>query len=1234
MIFPIGLTTLHALRRQAETLPPSPFANAVGNATPAIIPTPPEGWWPGNPFHFELHPLRVLDAILKPVRETVRDTVDTAAATIKTATGFNCGGSPFPTPSVNGHGDAQSDNGEYDVTGETAGMDTKETTGGEDGEVDTWPACVPTEDAPETKCDGKDNDCDGNIDWIDANGDGKPELEEVVRQACDLNVGVCKKGFQLCLAPDGESDEYRWSDCLPEWWHGEHPFESCNGMDDDCNGQTDENFGLGIQCDVVAPGECYNSGVTVCSEDGTTIKCSVGPKLPEEDTELSCDGKDNDCDGETDESHTLYAPCSEGVGICKTNGYTICDPANPKGQPICNAKASPKEPEVCDGADNDCDGVTDNIPTNPCVVGLGLCATPGTTSCFPAEDGVLIDFSLKTYCNPGTPVPAPQKELCNGADDDCNGFTDENLPFEELKKLGTKATVGLGACEVTCTYVCSADGEGINCIPDAAVPEPTEEICNGIDDDCDGDIDEDFITIDGLKVGDACANGVGACAQPGIVVCSGDGAAAACDAVPLAGSTEICNTIDDDCNGTPDDVTGLNELCDNQKLGACMTFGSATCEILSDDLLWDKATKLYCKPGGPVAQPTEELCDNVDNDCDGWTDEELGTVPCGVGECVNTVPACVDGAEPVCEPKPAGVEDCNGKDDDCNGSVAEEADLKQPCGTDEGECKSGFNACNNPGTPDAGWSGKCTGSIGKKNEICDGLDNDCDGTADEISDGLDDFDGDQVCDEIDPDDDNDGVSDATDNCHFVMNADQLDSESDGLGNVCDDDDDNDTVLDSADNCVFVANADQANSDGDALGNACDPSCTPVKDTILIQDGETASVAFEVSGGQVFTCDSFEQSLADPAVTTLVTLSPQSPAETVVVSGCTVSGGAQFGPAATCPDVTVQVNHGPAIGSTYPEHLEKGILPDGDQLYTNANNIVLAWNVVDADGDIPACKFLLKQGDALVESGLGMTSDGTIYGVTLPADQLHARRAYDLDLQCDDGKGGIAEKAIRFWTSEKGLIDWRPFDEGAGSVAGDFAGVYPPSDGLLKNFGFNGTNSDWVTKAVRGSGLRFDGTNDAVVAEGNLASNVGTGDFTVSGWIRPQFTATLGGIILSHRAANNGFTVGIGSSAALAFYGTSCATSSAADTNLSGEAWYFFAVTRTEGSLAFYLNGSYKGSGICTDNISNATPLNLGSPSPGIAGDSYFRGVLDEVKLYNRALASPEIKAQYEEDNPF
>ncbi|MBU0507107.1 MAG: thrombospondin type 3 repeat-containing protein [bacterium] len=112
----------------------------------------------------------------------------------------------------------------------------------------------------------------------------------------------------------------------------------------------------------------------------------------------------------------------------------------------------------------------------------------------------------------------------------------------------------------------------------------------------------------------------------------------------------------------------------------------------------------------------------------------------------------------------------------------------------------------------------------------DDTDDDGDGTDDSLeadcdADGIpDDYDTDNASClpvvEEDPDSDSDGIDDDDDNCPDEANADQADSDADGIGDACDDSD-SDGIMDDTDNCIGIANADQTDTDSDGAGNACD-----------------------------------------------------------------------------------------------------------------------------------------------------------------------------------------------------------------------------------------------------------------------------------------------------------------------------------------------------------------------------------------------------------------------------
>ncbi len=536
-------------------------------------------------------------------------------------------------------------------------------------------------------CDDADQDCDGRID----------EDVEGVGDECEFIRGTCRApGIRRCDGPTMRLV------CTPI--AGEMPPEMCNGVDDDCDGATDEDIAP-TPC-VAGAGACRSDGQALCQ--GGRMVCGAEAGLPGEEV---CNGVDDDCDGPVDEMPTdVGRACGTGLpGVCAA-GRRICE----AGAPVC-APDTPATDEVCNGLDDDCDGAVDEVfgVGALCTAGDGGCAREGTIRCIdgvgacdatPGAPTAEVCNGLDDDCDGALDEQPRQDEACNGGDDDCDGLIDEGFA------LGEPCEEGEGACRTDGVTVCGPR-DTVVC---GAVPgDPRDEVCNGVDDDCDGAPDE------GLLVGDPCEVGVGACLRVGEGICGDDGPAV-CSAEPGAPVREVCNGIDDDCDGTTDEGFAVGSPC-SAGIGECQTEGQRVC---ADE-------RLVCDAVAGEAQ--DERCDMLDNDCDGAVDEEF---PLGAA-CEVGVGACRARGEFVCDgnggltcgavPGERQVEVCNDVDDDCDGDVDEVEGVGRRCAIGIGLCaRDGRQACGDGGAL------VCVGEPGQPtDELCDGEDQDCDGAADE-----------------------------------------------------------------------------------------------------------------------------------------------------------------------------------------------------------------------------------------------------------------------------------------------------------------------------------------------------------------------------------------------------------------------------------------------------------------------------------------------------------------------
>jgi hypothetical protein len=301
-------------------------------------------------------------------------------------------------------------------------------------------------------CDGLDNNCNGTIDDGIAPGG-----------ACGSSVGACRQGTLMC---SGGSMR-----CMG----GTGPTaETCNGIDDDCDGTVDNGFNL--MSDPNHCGSCTNSCTSLAH---AVVSCTAG----------AC-----------------------GIVACQTGYYNLDGNMANGCEYACQYSSAT---EICNGLDDNCNGTTDEGVTAP----AGFCRTAGpcagsTPTCRSTgpSPGWTCNYPASVQVDPMTGQPVAVESLCDGIDNNCNGGVDESFT-----NLGTSCNNGgVGACGATGSYVCNSAHSSTTC----NAPPPgtgSQELCDGQDNDCDGSTDEtattpgtnpSYVVTPWVRVGGTAANPV------------------------------------------------------------------------------------------------------------------------------------------------------------------------------------------------------------------------------------------------------------------------------------------------------------------------------------------------------------------------------------------------------------------------------------------------------------------------------------------------------------------------------------------------------------------------------------------------------------------------------------------------------------------------------------------------------------------------------------------------------
>jgi cysteine-rich repeat protein len=496
-------------------------------------------------------------------------------------------------------------------------------------------------------------------------------------------------------------------------------------------------------------GRCYGN-MEICK---TLIwKIADGSWEPQDE---ECNGLDDDCNGVADD---MFETCGD-PGLCQ-NTVNTCDPSNPTVPVPCVELPAPSPVEICnDGLDNDCDGEADDgceCGDDECMPGETYADCP--TDCLslkpdngdPCDDGDLCtadDSYLNGVCVAGSPVICDDGNAClvSGSCNPSTGCSATKVNCDDTKPCTLDSCDPASGCvhdpDPACGlvdedgdgYVSNAAG-GTDCDDNNPLVHPgANEMCNGVDDNCDGQTDE------GFNVGAACQSAPNSCgvAADGSLVCAVDGGSAVCDAVTPddpSGYGSACNSLPNACGTTAPGTIGCDGLCNAVTPPNPAGYGDS-CNSLPNACGTTAPGTIGCDGACNAVSPPNppgygDSCNSLPNAC-GATAQ--GTVGCD-GACDAVSPPAVDGDGD-------GTPDCL---DQCPTDANKTAPGTCGCGVPEtvstyyrdadsdgfGNAADSTQACS----PPAGYvsdNTDCDDTNAAVHpgaaEICDNVDNNCDG---------------------------------------------------------------------------------------------------------------------------------------------------------------------------------------------------------------------------------------------------------------------------------------------------------------------------------------------------------------------------------------------------------------------------------------------------------------------------------------------------------------------------